>query len=108
MRGAILAIFLAPLAVGGIFAAATPAAARDYAYCLQGSGYGIPGDCSYSTYAQCQASASGRRAGCNINPRVAFARQGAGQSIYGDDNDYRPLRRSRHHRYDDGYGYRRY
>ena len=49
-----------------------PAAAYDYPYCLQGRGVGIPGDCSYQTYAQCMASASGRALYCNINPRVAF------------------------------------
>jgi hypothetical protein len=49
-----------------------PAAAGDYAYCLQGRDMGYPGDCSYSTYAQCMASASGRYASCGINPRVAY------------------------------------
>jgi hypothetical protein len=52
------------------------AAAYDYPWCVQGRGVGVPGDCSYETYAQCQASASGRDVYCNINPRVAFARQG--------------------------------
>jgi hypothetical protein len=33
---------------------------------------GYPGDCSYSTYAQCQASASGRYAYCGMNPRTAY------------------------------------
>jgi hypothetical protein len=51
-----------------------PAAAYDYPWCLQGRNEGIPGDCSYQTYAQCEASASGRFAYCNINPRVAFGR----------------------------------
>ena len=37
---------------------------------------GYPGDCSYSTYVQCQASASGTIDGCGINPRYAYARQG--------------------------------
>ena len=49
-----------------------PAAAYDYPYCLQGRGVGIPGDCSYPTYAACQMAASGRALSCNINPRVAF------------------------------------
>jgi hypothetical protein len=51
---------------------AAPAVAYDYPYCLQGRGVGIPGDCSYQTYEQCLASASGRALYCNINPRVAF------------------------------------
>ena len=68
---------MAALAVmaAGAATMATPAAAYDYPYCLQGSGVGIPGDCSYQSYAQCMASASGRRAYCNINPRAAFNQQ---------------------------------
>ena len=60
----------------GLFsvAAAGPAAAYDYPWCLQGSGFGVPGDCSYQSYAQCQASAFGRLAYCNVNPRAAYAR----------------------------------
>jgi Protein of unknown function (DUF3551) len=62
--------------VVGLFSVATaaPAAAHDYAWCLQGPGVGIPGDCFYQSYAQCQASASGRYAYCNVNPRAAYAR----------------------------------
>jgi hypothetical protein len=73
MRYATMAV-LAVMAAGAA-TVATPAAAYDYPYCLQGSGVGIPGDCSYRSYAQCMASASGRRAYCNINPRVAFGQQ---------------------------------
>ena len=75
MRKLILAA-MAIVAIGATGTATTPAArAQDYAYCLQGRDEGIPGDCSYSTYAQCQASASGRNASCNTNPRAAFAQQ---------------------------------
>ena len=42
-----------------------PAAAYDYPWCVQGRGVGIPGDCSYQTYGQCMASASGRNVYCN-------------------------------------------
>jgi len=67
---------LAILAAGMIgIAASSPAEARDYRYCLQSPLVGIPGDCSYDTYAQCRASASGRYADCNINPRFAFGEQ---------------------------------
>lgn len=55
-------------------AGTAPAAAYDYPWCVQGRGVGYPGDCSYQTYAQCQASASGRNVGCGINPIVAFER----------------------------------
>lgn len=57
-------------------ASAAPAAARDYKYCLYEHN-DTAGDCYYSTYAQCMASASGRVAYCNINPRYAFAQESA-------------------------------
>jgi hypothetical protein len=74
MRKALLAI-LALSAAAASVAGSSPAAAHDYPYCLQGRGVGIPGDCSYSSYDQCMASASGRAVYCNINPRVAFGPQ---------------------------------
>lgn len=75
MRNTTMAM-LAVLAAGvATLAASAPAAAYDYPWCVQGRGVGIPGDCSYQTYAQCMASASGRALYCNINPRAAFARQ---------------------------------
>ena len=59
-----------------IFITATAASyaqsAYDYPWCVQGRGVGIPGDCSYQTYAQCEASASGRGLYCNSNPRAAL------------------------------------
>ena len=75
MRKTMLAIMTLAAAGVASVAGSAPAAAYDYPYCLQGRGIGIPGECSYQTYAQCQASASGRGLYCNINPRVAFARQ---------------------------------
>jgi hypothetical protein len=72
MRKVMLAM-LTLTAVGvGSTAGSAPAAAYDYPWCAQGRGFGIPGDCSYQTYGQCMASASGRSLYCNINPRVAF------------------------------------
>lgn len=44
-------------------------------YCLQGRDWGYPGNCQFTTYHQCMASASGTRASCGVNPRYAFARQ---------------------------------
>jgi hypothetical protein len=61
-----------------------PAAAFDYPYCIQGGGWGVPGDCSYRSYAECMATASGRRVYCNINPRVAFRQQQRRGRIYRD------------------------
>ena len=51
-------------------------------YCLQGRDYGYPGNCQYSSYAQCMATARGTFSYCGVNPHYAFARQRRG--------DYRP------------------
>ena len=75
MRNATMAAIAILAAGAATFAGSAPAAAYDYPYCVQGRGVGIPGDCSYQTYAQCLASASGRGLYCNINPRVAFGQQ---------------------------------
>jgi len=80
MRNAVLAL-LAVTAAGAVtLAGSGPAAARDYPYCIQGGGFGYPGECSYSSYAQCQASASGRYVYCGINPLFAFGQQRRGRS----------------------------
>jgi hypothetical protein len=44
-------------------------------YCLQGHSWGYPGDCSFSTYSQCAASAAGTNAHCGVNPRYAHQRR---------------------------------
>jgi hypothetical protein len=50
-------------------AAAVPAVARDYPYCIIGCDFGSGlGDCSYSSYRQCQATAAGLVATCAANP----------------------------------------
>lgn len=51
----------------------TPAAAREYPWCAQGGEYDYPGECSYSSYEQCQASVSGRLLYCDRNPRFAYS-----------------------------------
>ena len=72
MRNAILALMAVTAAGTVTLAGSGPAAARDYPYCLRGGGYGYPGECSYTSYAQCQASASGRYVYCGINPLFAL------------------------------------
>jgi hypothetical protein len=44
-------------------------------YCLQGRIWGYPGNCQFSNYQQCMATASGTDAYCGINPQYAFAQQ---------------------------------
>ena len=75
MRKAMLALLALSAATVATSVGSSPAAAHDYPYCLQGRSIGIPGDCSYASYSQCMAAASGRALTCNINPRVAFAQQ---------------------------------
>ncbi|WP_256559077.1 MULTISPECIES: DUF3551 domain-containing protein [unclassified Bradyrhizobium] len=44
-------------------------------YCLQGPPRGWPGECEYSTYQQCKASASGVGGLCAENPEYLFREQ---------------------------------
>jgi hypothetical protein len=75
MRKTILAGMTILAAGFATLAGSAPAAAIDYPWCVQGREIGYPGDCSYATYAQCQASASGRYAYCAQNPIFAFGQQ---------------------------------
>jgi hypothetical protein len=64
-------IALALLAAGGLAAAGTaPAQAvgSRYPYCLQGNDSPGLSDCSFTSYQQCQATASGRYLYCVENP----------------------------------------
>ena len=49
-----------------------PAAEMQDNYCLQGRQSGYPGNCEFSTYQQCAATASGTGEACGINPMRAF------------------------------------
>ena len=59
-------LFLAALATSAtIFATGvTPVAASEYRYCLQGDDFAGAGDCEFTSYQQCQATAAGRTAYC--------------------------------------------
>jgi Protein of unknown function (DUF3551) len=85
-------IFLAAVAVGAVASigmTATSAHARDYPFCIKGDFYDSPtGDCSFDTYQQCLATASGRRAYCDANPFFAYPKR--------PDFAY-PKKRHRHH-----------
>ncbi|MDE2468702.1 MAG: DUF3551 domain-containing protein, partial [Bradyrhizobium sp.] len=46
-------------------------------YCIKGYFYASPvGDCSFDTYGQCLATASGRLAYCDVNPFYHFQEDG--------------------------------
>ena len=67
-------LFLVLATSATIFATGvTPVAASEYRYCLQGDDYAGAGDCGFTSYQQCQASASGRTAYCVANPYLAAA-----------------------------------
>ena len=68
------------LTVAGSVLTALPAAAEAIQdqYCLQGRRWGYPGNCQFSSYPQCMATASGTGAYCGINPTYAFAQQRRG------------------------------
>jgi hypothetical protein len=62
-------LFLVLATSATIFATGvTPVAASEYRYCLQGDDYAGAGDCQFTSYLQCQATASGRTAYCAANP----------------------------------------
>jgi hypothetical protein len=72
--GTVLAVEQAPAQTYGYSSEPT----GPNSYCLQGRIWGYPGNCQFSSYAQCMASASGTDAYCGINPQYAFAQQRRG------------------------------
>ena len=70
MRRAVLTLIAGSTASLTVSAAVTPPAmAGAMAYCIKGCDFGGgAGDCSFSSLAQCQATASGRDATCASNP----------------------------------------
>ena len=67
-------LFLAIATSATIFATGlTPVTASEYRYCLQGDEFAGTGDCGFTSYQQCQATASGRLAYCGANPYLANA-----------------------------------
>ena len=70
MRRAALTLIAGLFAASAVSAAVTlPAMGREMPYCIKGCDFGGgTGDCSFSSLAQCQATASGRDATCAANP----------------------------------------
>ena len=69
--------FLLAMSVAALMSTSSAGQIQDR-YCLQGRTWGYPGNCQFSTYQQCMATASGTGAYCGINPMRAFARQRQG------------------------------
>lgn len=81
---------------------ALPASAQasdpyDYPYCLQGRDYSLPGLCQFTSYAQCQATASGTFSYCGLNPRFAFAAPLDGQPSHRYGHVHHRHGRRHHH-----------
>lgn len=71
--GFFLATVCTAIAASFLVLAPSAAQARDYPYCIKGEYYvSGTGDCSFDTYQQCLATASGRRAYCDVNPFYHF------------------------------------
>lgn len=75
----IAAVLVAGL-FGGLFSLAAPARAQtydpNYPVCMQKSEWGGSRiDCSYTSMAQCAASASGQAGTCVLNPYFSFGRR---------------------------------
>ena len=67
-------LFLAFAASATILATgATLASAGEYRYCLHGDDYASAGECAFASYQQCQATASGRTAYCEVDRYLAYA-----------------------------------
>jgi hypothetical protein len=88
MRHAMLGLLALSAAAAATVGGVGPAAAFDYPYCIQGGGFGIPGECSYPSYAACQKAASGRNVYCGVNPRFAFGEQRRRGRPYPDYYNY--------------------
>ena len=88
MRHLVTALLFA-LSVATLTSAPSAAQIQDR-YCLQGRSWGYPGNCQFSTYEQCMATASGTDAYCGINPMHAFARQRQGEYHSYHHHGYRP------------------
>jgi uncharacterized protein DUF3551 len=67
MRNAILAV-LAASAFAALGAAPAAAVGTRYPFCLQGDEYPGLSYCTFTSYEQCQATASGRYLQCIANP----------------------------------------
>jgi Protein of unknown function (DUF3551) len=73
MRNFLLAAAIVVSAAASTGMMPAPAQARDYPFCIKGEGYEMPtGVCSFDTYQQCLATASGLKAHCDVNPFFAY------------------------------------
>ncbi|MGC2813126.1 MAG: DUF3551 domain-containing protein [Bradyrhizobium sp.] len=74
MRNVVLAL-LAASGLALVGAAPAHAVGTRYPFCIQGDQYPGLSYCSFETYEQCQATASGRELTCIANPYYVGGRQ---------------------------------
>ena len=74
---AVFAAVVALTAAGSLSPATAQGRIQDQ-YCLQGRSWGYPGNCQFSSYRQCMATANGTDAYCGINPLYAYGEQRRG------------------------------
>jgi hypothetical protein len=74
--GTLAAISL--LTVAGSMSSAPAAEVMQDSYCLQGRSSGYPGNCQFSSFQQCMATASGTGEGCGINPMKSSPQRHSG------------------------------
>jgi hypothetical protein len=79
MRRNLSLAILASVSALSIFGTMPAAQAAHDNYCLQGRQSGYPGNCEFSSYQQCMATASGTGEGCGINPMKAYSQQRRGE-----------------------------
>jgi len=65
-----------------IVASPLAASAREYPWCARTTSNGFEGDCSFTSYRQCQATVSGQAGECLMNPRAANRQDRAGRMGY--------------------------
>jgi Protein of unknown function (DUF3551) len=96
---------------------ATPAMARDYAWCARTPVNGGNPQCMFTSFGQCQATVSGQGGDCIENPRIGFGqgrgwRGGRSQDNWQDsswqDNGWRNDRRQDNGWNNDGWDNRRW
>jgi len=91
-------IVLSAMAVSGLaMLGASPAHAvgTKYPFCLTGDAYPALSNCTFTTYEQCSATASGRRLYCIANPFFA----GKSDDPYAYPNRNRPMQPGNSTRY---------
>lgn len=80
MRNVTMALLLAASGLAVLGTAPARAVGTNYPFCVQGDDYPGLSNCTFTSYEQCQATASGRRLYCIANP---FYASGGARGFHG-------------------------